>query len=528
MYAALSWVPRGAAKEKLPKGVDEGGDTEITNAEELQSKPSAATATGEMETEKEPGSDEEVDIAQVLANELNTLSFHKRNEKDPYLAEDPKASELFDDDELDDLIIRPTDALIVAAKSGDDACTLEVHLFDDDPDASDTEDGPYEPHTYVHHDIVLPVFPLCTAYTRLNIENEALNLVAVGMFTPGIDVWDIDRMNDLEPVVSLGGYERKENLTGAMAAAAAATSHNRSKKKKKPKLRLKQDSHKDAVMSLSWNNVQREYLASGSADNTVKIWDIESSHCACTLEHHSDKVQSVAFHPSTAEKLLTGSFDRTICLVDVRDRAKNLSWSVEADVESCQWVCSPTVEYIFATTEDGYMTVFDPRKSMQTTSNGYLCRWRAHMGAATSFSVSSEIPGMLVSGGVDKLVKVWDLSTISSGKAAELVYQKPSRAGALFTLSLCPISGEDSNASPFVIAFGGAKGSLLISDLAVESDEVRKRFLQHCPTAASEAIMKRAARQKQTAGLKAPSMASEESDEGEDFDSNHGEGWQSE
>lgn len=528
MYAALSWVPRGAAKEKLPRGVDEAGDIDKAHTEELQPKPSAATDNSEMDIEKEPDGDEEVDIAQVLANELDTLSFHKRNDKDPYLATDPRANELFDEDELEDLIIRPTDALIVAAKSGDDASTLEVHLFDDDPDASDTEDGPYEPHTYVHHDIVLPVLPLCTAYTRLSIENEALNLVAVGMFTPGIDVWDIDRVNDLEPVVSLGGYQRKEHIVGTVAAVAAATSHNRSKKKKKPKLRLKQDSHKDAVMTLSWNSVQREYLASGSADSTVKIWDIESSHCACTLEHHSDKVQSVAFHPSTAEKLVTGSFDRSICLIDVRDPAKKLTWSVEADVESCQWGFGPTAEYIFAATEDGYMTVFDPRKSAQVTSNDYLCRWRAHKGAATSFSVSSEIPGMLVSGGVDKLMKVWDVSTISSGKAGELVYEKPSRAGALFTLSLCPISERDSNASPFVVASGGARGALLVSDIAVESEKVRERFLQHCSTAASEAIMKRAARQKQATLSKAPSMASEESDEEEDSDSNHDEGWRSE
>lgn len=36
-----------------------------------------------------------------------------------------------------------------------------------------------------------------------------------------------------------------------------------------------ENSHTDAVMSLSLNPFQSEYLASGSADTTVKIWDID-------------------------------------------------------------------------------------------------------------------------------------------------------------------------------------------------------------------------------------------------------------
>lgn len=33
--------------------------------------------------------------------------------------------------------------------------------------------------------------------------------------------------------------------------------------------------HTDAIMCLSLNPHQQEYLASGSADNTVKIWDLD-------------------------------------------------------------------------------------------------------------------------------------------------------------------------------------------------------------------------------------------------------------
>lgn len=517
MYAALSWVPRGAGKAKLPEGLKDDDEMDVTAAAMVDRSRTESQSDDDVEVEEEE--DSEVDIGQILANDLDTLSFHKKNEEDPYLKSDPKASELFDEDELEDLVIRPTDALIVAAKSGDDASTLEVHLFDDDPDASDSEEGPYVPHTYVHHDLVLPVLPLCTAYTNLSMGDEFLNLVAVGMFTPGIEIWDIDRVNNLEPIVSLGGYERQ--ISSSIAAAAAA--RRQKKKKKKPKLRLKEHSHKDAVMCLSWNNVQREYLASGSADCAVKIWDIESAHCASTLGHHSDKVQAVAFHPSKAEVLLSGSFDKTVHLVDVRDPDKNLSWSVETDVESCQWGAGPSAGLVVVTTEDGFATVFDPRKSQVGKSNSHLTRWRAHKGAASASSVSQDVPGLMVTGGVDKMVRVWDVSSVVNGNPGELVFERPSKAGALFALSLCPLSQNQKNTSPFVIAFGGAQGALRVADLAVESQAVRDRFIRHCLPMTSKAIMRRAARRKQTATAGGKPVGESDNVDCEDSDSSESE-----
>lgn len=514
MYSALSWVPRGLAKEKLPEGVRNDDNMDVTGSEpEDQDHSTQLKSKDNVELEDE---DAEVDVAEILAKDLDTLSFHKSNADDPYLKTDPEAKKLFDDEELQDLVIRPTDALIVAVKSGDDASTLEVHLFDDDPDASDSEDGQYIPHTYVHHDIVLPVLPLCTAFTNLSVENESLNLVAVGMFTPGIDVWDIDRVNNLEPVVSLGGYE--QHLNSSMAASAVARSQ-RKKKKTKPKLRLKEDSHQDAVMCLSWNHVQREYLASGSADCTVRIWDIESAHCAATLSHHKDKVQAVAFHPSRAEMLSTGSFDKTVHLIDVRGAHESQRWTVDADVETCSWGAGPSAELLFVTAEDGYTSVFDPRKSGGKAGSLHLARWHAHKGAATALSVSQDVPGLVVTGGVDKMVKVWDVSSVSDGQPGELLYERPSKAGALFSLSICPLPQYETNASPFVIAFGGAQGSLRVADLAIESEAVRERFLHHCSLQASNVIMKRAARRKQ-ASFSEPAA---DRDESSDSDSSESE-----
>ena len=47
-------------------------------------------------------------------------------------------------------------------------------------------------------------------------------------------------------------------------------------------------------------------VASGSEDNTVKLWDVTSGECLQTLEGHSNDVNSVSFSPD-GTKVASGS-----------------------------------------------------------------------------------------------------------------------------------------------------------------------------------------------------------------------------
>ena len=57
-------------------------------------------------------------------------------------------------------------------------------------------------------------------------------------------------------------------------------------------------------------------VASGSDDNTVKLWDVTSGECLNTLEGHFNHVISVSFSPD-GTKVASGSRDRTVKLWDV-------------------------------------------------------------------------------------------------------------------------------------------------------------------------------------------------------------------
>ncbi len=52
-------------------------------------------------------------------------------------------------------------------------------------------------------------------------------------------------------------------------------------------------------------------LASGSEDNTVRIWDLRKRKCSSTIPAHHNLVSEVKFQPTHGSYLVTGSFDNT-------------------------------------------------------------------------------------------------------------------------------------------------------------------------------------------------------------------------
>ena len=339
-----------------------------------------------------------------------------------------------ENEDQEDDEVRAGDSMIVTAITEDDFSHLEVQLY--------TEDGTL----YVHHDINLPEFPLCLAWLdcppfRIDGSQTSLgNYVAVGTFDPVIEIWNLDVLDPLEPSASLGGILSK----------------SKNKKTKKKTVHYKDGSHEGAVMALSWNKHFRQALASGSADTTVKIWDVTTQACSHTFTHHSDKVQAVSWHVSDGWLLTSASFDKKVALLDCRSGTTVAEYTLAEDVETLEW--NPfDPNQLFCALESGTVVCID-RRYPDATQFQFL----AHDSVVTGLSFSAKVPGMMATASTDKTVKVWDVLGEDGGprSAPKMIAYKSMAVGKLFGLEFCPDE-------PFVLAAGGDKGMLAIW----ESDE---------------------------------------------------------
>eukprot|EP00268_Persea_americana_P054488 TRINITY_DN623_c1_g2_i1.p1 TRINITY_DN623_c1_g2~~TRINITY_DN623_c1_g2_i1.p1 ORF type:complete len:494 (+),score=128.88 TRINITY_DN623_c1_g2_i1:90-1571(+) len=479
MIAAVCWVPKGVSKvvpvvaeppskeeieEILKSGAlersgygdedEEDEEMDVDAAKDTDEVAHALAAAGALG--KTPGNnfeditdglkeldmeryDEEDDGIQVFSSGLGD-AYYPSNDVDPYLKDKDEDD---DEEEIEDMVIKATDAVIVCARNEDDVSHLEVWIFE--------ESGDGDSNMYVHHDIILPAFPLCTTWIDCNLKGgDKGNFIAVGSMEPSIEIWDLDLIDEVQPFMSLGGISKK-------------------KKGKKTSVKYKKDSHKDSVLGLAWNKEVRNVLASASADKSVKVWDVVTGKCSLTLEHHTDKVQAVAWNRHVPEVLLSGSFDHSVVMMDMRSPLHTgIKWLVNADVESLEW--DPHTEHSFVVSlEDGTVQGFDIRAAASNPNSELRPSFtlHAHDKAVCTISYNPSAPHMLATGSTDKMVKLWDLSN----NQPSCVASRNPKAGAVFSVSF----SEDS---PFLLAIGGSKGRLEVWDTFSDPGVV-KRFGSH-------------------------------------------------
>eukprot|EP00794_Sanderia_malayensis_P012708 gene12708-14013_t len=275
MLTCASWVKQGIAKEVPDKVELSKEDIEqlmnetkerVRNDEQQLNQAEGEETKESLNLKNDEENDEltEYDFDNYDANDdegeimsgagMAGLTYFTSNEDDPYIT-----MKNIEDEDKDDYIIKPTDNLIVTGKMEEEYCNLEIHVYNNE-----------EGSLYVHHDVMLESVPLALEWMSFDpsTPTKTGNLVAVGTMDPHIEVWDLDLVDTMEPVFTLG---------------------KKTKKKKKKASATNTQSHMDAVLGLSWNRNARHVMASGSADKTVMLWDMNESKCIHALRHHRDK-----------------------------------------------------------------------------------------------------------------------------------------------------------------------------------------------------------------------------------------------
>jgi len=169
--------------------------------------------------------------------------------------------------------------------------------------------------------------------------------------------------------------------------------------------------HGDWVLSVAFHRTL-PLLATGSSDNTAKLWrfsaDGSAATCVATLVGHSTGVWSVAFHP-TAPLLATSSSDNT---------AKLWRFSADGSVATCvatlaghsNWVGSvafhPTLPLLATGSSDKTAKLW--RFSDDGSAATCVATLAGHSG--TVYSVAFHpTASLLATGSSDKTAKLWRL-----------------------------------------------------------------------------------------------------------------------
>ena len=161
--------------------------------------------------------------------------------------------------------------------------------------------------------------------------------------------------------------------------------------------------HSGRVRSVSFSP-DGQVLASGSSDDTIKLWDVGSRREIATLKGHSYGVSSVSFSPDGQVLASTGSWDDTIIkLWDVGSRREIATLKGHrGPMYSVSF--SPDGQVLASGSYDNTIKLWDvgSRREIATLTG------HRHSVLSVSFSPDGQV---LASGSWDDTIKLWDVGS---------------------------------------------------------------------------------------------------------------------
>ncbi|MEH2040951.1 nSTAND1 domain-containing NTPase, partial [Nostoc sp.] len=161
------------------------------------------------------------------------------------------------------------------------------------------------------------------------------------------------------------------------------------------------EGHSSPVNSVAYSP-NGQQLASASADNTIKIWDVSRGQLLKTLTGHSSLVNSIAYSPN-GQHLASASADNTIKIWDVSSGQllKTLT-NHSSPVNSIAY--SPNGKQLASASADKTIKIWD-------VSSGQLLKTLTNHSSPINSIAYSPNGKQLASASADKTIKIWDVSS---------------------------------------------------------------------------------------------------------------------
>lgn len=156
--------------------------------------------------------------------------------------------------------------------------------------------------------------------------------------------------------------------------------------------------HSDAVLSVAFSP-RGDHLISGSADHTLRIWNVDTGECGREFLGHTDKVWNVFFLPA-AHTIVSASKDKSVRLWEV---GQDMARRTFPSKTNRSLAVSPDGQYaLTGNVSDGMIRVWELYTGRE------LRRLKGHMSWVLSIAFAPN-GRQAVSGSADGTVRLWDV-----------------------------------------------------------------------------------------------------------------------
>ncbi|KST65763.1 WD40 repeat domain-containing protein [Mastigocoleus testarum] len=169
------------------------------------------------------------------------------------------------------------------------------------------------------------------------------------------------------------------------------------------------DTGQGGILTLSFNPVKNDIIATAGWDGKVRLWNIRSKRRIDEFRNHQDPVRSISFS-SDGKILATAGEDGKVFLPEL-DKFKTFSKYGNTSTQNWIWSINfqPNGKLLGVAGEDGKVGIWN------TSSGEFIKKWDTKQGRVTNVRFSSD-GEQIATAGWNGTVKLWNLSGKLMGK----------------------------------------------------------------------------------------------------------------
>ncbi|KAG8014162.1 Cell division cycle protein 20-like protein [Nibea albiflora] len=175
-------------------------------------------------------------------------------------------------------------------------------------------------------------------------------------------------------------------------------------------LLMKLEREEDYICSVSWTK-EGSYLAIGTRDCKVQLWDVENQKRLRSMASHTARVGSLSWNDHV---LSSGSRSGHIHHHDVRVAEHHIATLAGHSQEVCGLQWSPDGRYLASGGNDNLVCVWPRVQEGSVSNNSQSVRcWSEHQGAVKALAWCPWQPNILASGGgtSDRHIRIWNVNS---------------------------------------------------------------------------------------------------------------------